>query len=278
MERRGGRVECFTMEGKTNVLKINYLLWWKIIIRTSAVINEKWAEVKQNYGLCDSWLTRPCWQCLTSSSAHCILQMKSSASQEDNNFLVISAGPNTAEKHSSKIPCQGVESNPVQAWNPACNFWSWSLSVSEWSTVVLVGTCYLLFLIQIFGHFILSKCTCSNTATSVSCETTKLLDAWLFTGGTPSYLPPHERPPNGLCLYLGWETQFEWHHWNHHQLKSSCQLVSVVWVARMMSALFILGWDQVSHLAGRGMTFSHSSEWLGTFVHIFLVPCLIEVS
>ena len=32
-----------------------------------------------NYGLCDSWLTRPCWQCLT--FAHCILQMKSSASQ-----------------------------------------------------------------------------------------------------------------------------------------------------------------------------------------------------
>ena len=25
-------------------------------------------------------------------------------------------------------------------------------------------------------------------------------------------------------------------------------------------------------------TFSHSSDWLGTFVHLFLVPCLIEVS
>ena len=56
-----------------------------------------------------------------------------------------------------------------------------------------------------------------------------------------SYLPPQGRPPNGMCLYLGWETQFEWHCWNHHQLKSSCQLVSVVWVARMTPALFISG-------------------------------------
>ena len=126
-----------------------------------------------NYGLCDSWLTGPCWQCLT--FAHCILQMKSSASQEDHLFSVISADPSTAEKHSSKIPCQGVELHPVRAWNPARNFWSWSLSMSEWSTVVWVGTCYLL--IQIFWHFILSKCTSCNTATSVSCETKqKLLD------------------------------------------------------------------------------------------------------
>ena len=124
--------------------------------------------------------------------------------------------------------------------------------MSQWSTVVWVGTCCLL--IQIFEHFVLSKCSSSNTATSVSCETTKLLDVWLFTGGTPSHLPPHERPPNGLCLYLGWETQFKWHRWNHYQLKSSRQLVSVAWVARTMSALFISGWDQVSHLAGRGMT------------------------
>ena len=64
-----------------------------------------------NYGLCDSWLTGPCWQCLT--IAHCILQMKSSASQEDHLFSVISADTNTAEKHSSKIPCQGIESHPV---------------------------------------------------------------------------------------------------------------------------------------------------------------------
>ena len=198
-----------------------------------------------NYGLCDSWLTMPCWQCVT--FADCILQslMKSSASQKDHLFSVISAYPGTAEKHSMKIPCQGVK------------FWSWFLSMSEWSTVVWVGT-------QIFGHFVLSKCTSSNTAPSVSCETTILLDAWLFTGGTP-YLPPRERPPNDVCLYLGWETQFEWHRWNHHQLKSSCQLWSGVWVARMMSVLFILGWDMVS-------------DWLGTFVHIFVVPCLIEVS
>ena len=120
-----------------------------------------------------------------------------------------------------------------------------------WVTMVWVGICYLL--IQIFRHFILSE-TNSNTATSVSCKTTKLLDAQLFTGGTPSYLPPHERPPDGLCLYLGCETQFEWHRWNHHQLKSSCQLVFVVWVARPMPALFILEWDMVSRLAGIGMT------------------------
>ena len=184
---------------------------------------------------------------------------------------------NTAEKHSSKIPCQGVKSHPVQAWNPAHSFWSWSFSMSEWSTVVWVGTCHLL--IHIFGCFILSKCTSSNTATSVSCETTKLLDAWLFTGGTPSYLPPHERPPNGLCLYLGWETQFEWHRWNHHQLESSCQLVSVIWVARMTSAVYFrMGSGFPFGRHGNDLTFNHSSEWLGTFVHLFLVPCLIKVS
>ena len=74
-----------------------------------------------NYGLCDSWLTGPCWQCLT--FADCILQslMKSSASQKDHLFSVISADPSTAEKHSSKIPCQGVESHPERAWNTACN-------------------------------------------------------------------------------------------------------------------------------------------------------------
>ena len=149
---------------------------------------------------------------------------KSSASQEDHLFSVILADPSTAEKHSSKIPCKGVK------------FWSWSLSMSQWPTVVWVGTYYLL--IQIFGHFILSKCTSSNAATSVLCETTKLLDAWLFTGGTPSYLPPHERPPNGLCLYLGRETQFKWHRWNHYQLKSSCQLESLVRVARTQLCLF----------------------------------------
>ena len=129
----------------------------------------------KNYGLCDSWLTRPCWQCLT--SAHCILQMKSSASQEGHHFLVISAGPNTSEKHSSKIPCQ-VESHPVWAWNPARNFSSWSISMSEWSWVVWVGTCYLL--IQIFGHFILSKCTCSNTAASVSSTLVKQQNCWVL--------------------------------------------------------------------------------------------------
>ena len=182
--------------------------------------------------------------------AHCILQMKSFASQEDHIFSVIST--DCWKNIPARFPAK--ESNHAQCWewNPALNFWSWSLSVSEWSTVVLVGTCYPL--IQIFGHFILSECTSSNTATSVSCETTKLLDAWLFTGGTPSYLPPHERPPDGLSLYLGWATQFEWHRWNRHHLKSSCQLVSVVWVARTTSALFILGWVIVSHLAGRGMT------------------------
>ena len=52
-------------------------------------------------------------QCLT--FAHCILQMKSSASREDHLFSVISADPSTAEKHSSKIPCQGIESHQVWA-------------------------------------------------------------------------------------------------------------------------------------------------------------------
>ena len=111
-----------------------------------------------NYGLCDSWLTGPCWQCLT--FAHCILQMRSSASQEDHLLSVTSAYPSAAAKHSSKIPFHGVKSHPVQAWNPACNFWSWALSMSEWSTVMWVRTGYLL--IQIFRHFILSKCTNSN--------------------------------------------------------------------------------------------------------------------
>ena len=149
--------------------------------------------------------------------------------------------------------------------------------MSQRFTVVWVGICYLL--IQSFGHFILSKCTSSNTATSVSCETTKLVDAWLFTGGTPSYLPPHERPPNGLYLYLGWETQFEWHRWNHHQLKSSRQLVSVIWVARMTSAVYFrMGSGFPFGRHGNDLTFNHSSEWLGTFVHLFLVPCLIKVS
>ena len=37
------------------------------------------------------------------------------------------------------------------------------------------------------------------------------------------------------------------------------------------SALFILGRNKVSH-------FNHSSDLLGTFVYLFLVPCLIEVS
>ena len=41
--------------------------------------------------------------------------VKSSASQEDHLFSVISASPSTAEKHSSKIPCQGVESRPERA-------------------------------------------------------------------------------------------------------------------------------------------------------------------
>ena len=135
-----------------------------------------------------------------------VLTVKSSASQEDHLFSVISADPSTAEKHSSKSPCQGIESHPERAWNPARSFGSWSLSMSEWSTVVLVGTYYLL--IQIFGHFILSKCTSSNTSTSVSCETTKLLDAWLFAGGTPLYLPPHEMPLNGLCLV--WVGRLNW--------------------------------------------------------------------
>ena len=110
--------------------------------------------------------------------AHYILQMKSSASQEDHFFSMISADPSTAEKHSSKIPCQGVESHPVQAWNPSHNFWRWSLSVSEWFTVVWIGTCYLF--IQIFGHFILSKCTSSNTAASVSCETKQNKNCWML--------------------------------------------------------------------------------------------------
>ena len=59
------------------------------------------------------------------------------------------------KKHSSKIPCPGVESHPAIKSNPARNFWSWSLFMSEWSTVVWVGTCYLL--IPIFGHFIFVK-------------------------------------------------------------------------------------------------------------------------
>ena len=42
-----------------------------------------------NYGLCDSWLTGPCWQCLT--FAQSILQMKNYVSQEDHLFSVISA-------------------------------------------------------------------------------------------------------------------------------------------------------------------------------------------
>ena len=191
--------------------------------------------------------------------------------------------------------------------------------MSEWSTVVWVGTYYLL--IQIFRHFISSECTSSNTATTVSCETTKLLDQCLVTYWRNTFVSASSWDVSKwLVSVSGLADSIEWHHWNHHQ-----QLVSVVWVAKTTSALFILGWDQVSHLAGRGMTrlsvilltgwellfisswfiisvnvdalearracrrdqvklsifpfgrqgddptFSHSSDRLGTSVHLFLV-------
>ena len=113
-------------------------------------------------------------------------------------------------------PSAGMKSIP--------HFWRWSLSMSEWFTVVWTGTCYLF--IQIFRHFILSQCTQQHLCLVNYSETTTMLDAWLFTRGTPLYLPPHERPPNDLCLYLCLETQFDLQCWNHHQLKSFCQLVS----------------------------------------------------
>ena len=170
-------------------------------------------------------------------------------------FLGDFSRPSTVEKHSSKIPCQGVESHPVQAWNPSHNFWRWSLSVSEWFTVVWIGTCYLF--IQIFRHCILSQCTLCLVNYS---ETTTMLDAWLFTGGTPYYLPPHERPPNDLCLYQGWETQFEWHRWNCNQLKSSCQRVSVAWVSRAMS--FVLQQKDCSKFPKQNWKLRWTFFWL----------------
>ena len=68
-----------------------------------------------NYGLCDSWLAGSCRQCLT--FAHCILQMKSSASQEDHLFPVISADPSAkifqqdSMPNSPVTPIAGMESS-----------------------------------------------------------------------------------------------------------------------------------------------------------------------
>ena len=38
------------------------------------------------------------------------------------------------------------------------------------------------------------------TQQNLSCEITEMLDAWLFTGGTSSYLPPYEKPPNDVSI------------------------------------------------------------------------------
>ena len=141
--------------------------------------------------------------------------------------------------------------------------------------MVWVGTCYLL--IQIFGHFILSKCTSSTTAPSVSCETTKLLDAWLFTGGT-LYLPPRERPPNDLCLVLGDSI------WVASLKPPPAKIVRSVDVCRLSGkddvsvVYFRMGYGFLFGRQGDDPTFNHSPDWLETLVHLFLVPCLIEVS
>ena len=114
------------------------------------------------------------------------------------------------------------------------------------------GLWYLL--IQIFGQFILSKCTSGNTATSVSCETTKI----------------------ARCLVIYWRNTFvSASSWDASKwLVSVSGLADSIWVAslkpspakivlstsicsivaRTTSVLFISGWDQVSHLAGRRMT------------------------
>jgi len=89
---------------QTAAWQLAYLMWKE----SASFVGGRISGI--DYGLCDSWLTGPCWQYLT--LAHCILQMKSSASQRDHLFSVITADPSTAEKHSSKIPCQGVESHP----------------------------------------------------------------------------------------------------------------------------------------------------------------------
>ena len=92
------------------------------------------------------------------------LQMKSYASQEDFHFSRWFQQTLVLLKNSpARFPAK--ESN-----SEADPFF-----MSEWSTVVWVGTCCLL--IQIYEHFILSKCTSSNTATSVSCETT---NCWML--------------------------------------------------------------------------------------------------
>ena len=91
---------------QTAAWQLAHLMWKK---KSASFVGGRISGI--NYGLCDSWLTRPSWQCLT--FAHCILQLKSLASQEDHLFSVILADPSTAEKHSSKIPCQGIESHPV---------------------------------------------------------------------------------------------------------------------------------------------------------------------
>ena len=155
------------------------------------------------------------------------------------------------------------------------HFWRWSLSMSDsqWCELGHV-------LIQIFGHSILSKCTSSNTATPVSCETKKILDAWLFTGGTPSYLPRSS-----------WEAS----RW----LVSVFGLRDSVWVASLKPPPAKIALSTgICNMSGKDVSFvyfriwygfpfsrhgddpifSHSSHWLGTFFHLFLVPCLIEVS
>ena len=91
-----------------------------------------------NYELCDSWLTGPGWQCLT--FAHSILKMKSSASQKDHPYSVISADLSTDEKHSSKILRQGCQltSSAGMKYTPPCLK---LLCLND--PVVWIRTCYL---------------------------------------------------------------------------------------------------------------------------------------
>ena len=136
-----------------------------------------------NYGLCDSWLTGPCWQCLTVSMHTVFYKWRVLHLRKITFSLWFQQTLVLLKNIPARLPAKEVESHPVQAWNPSHNFWRWSLSVSEWFTVVWIGTCYLF--IQIFRHCILSQCTQQHLCLVNYSETTTMLDAWLFTGGTP---------------------------------------------------------------------------------------------
>ena len=123
-----------------------------------------------NYGLCDSWLDGPCLTvthfCTLYFTVLHLRKITFSRWFQQTIVLPKNIPAKFPAKESNHTQC-GREFKPaVSEADP----FLYRIQISEWSTVVWIGTSYLL--IQIFGHFILSKCISSNTATFVSCETT----------------------------------------------------------------------------------------------------------